>query len=368
MDQKVESGPAFVDEGRPDPRWQVAARILLSVLLLGAGLYMLSNYLRALVWAVVFAIALWPLYERTRGRLPRRLADGEALPLLFTALVGLVFLLPFVVLVIEALREMHQLVDLGRQAEQSGIPVPDFVAHLPYGSKQVADWWNAHLAQAGWAKDAVREINTSSNRELGRNVGTNAVHRVILFGFCLLALFFLFRDGEEIVQQGVTASGKVFGPRGERVARQMTASVHGTVNGLVLVGIGEGVVLGIVYVATGVPHPILFGALTAVAAMVPFAAAVAFCIAALALLAGGSAVGAAVVVGAGFLVTFTADHFVRPKLIGGTTKLPFLWVLLGILGGVESFRLIGLFVGPAIMAALMLLWRELAGAENGKAA
>jgi predicted PurR-regulated permease PerM len=50
---------------------------------------------------------------------------------------------------------------------------------------------------------------------------------------------------------------------------------------------------------------------------------------------------------------------VRPKLIGGATKLPFLWVLLGILGGVESFQLLGLFLGPAIMAALMLLWREL---------
>jgi predicted PurR-regulated permease PerM len=58
-------------------------------------------------------------------------------------------------------------------------------------------------------------------------------------------------------------------------------------------------------------------------------------------------------------VIFLADHFVRPKLIGGATKLPFLWVLLGILGGVESFQLLGLFLGPAIMAALMLLWREL---------
>ncbi len=364
MDQKVDGGSAALDDAGPDRRWQLAARVLLSALLLGAGLYMLSNYLRALVWAVVFAIALWPLYERVRARLPRRLAEGEVLPLLFTALVGVVFLLPFVVLVVEAVREMHQLIDLGKQAEQNGIPVPGFVGHLPYGAQQVTDWWNAHLAQAGWAKDTVREINTSSNRELGRNVGSNAVHRVILFGFCLLALFFLFRDGEAIVRQGVTASGKVFGPRGERIARQMTASVHGTVNGLVLVGIGEGVVLGAVYVFTGVPHPILFGALTAVAAMVPFAAAVAFCIAALALVATGGVVAAAVVVGAGFVVTFTADHFVRPKLIGGTTKLPFLWVLLGILGGVESFRLLGLFVGPAIMAALMLLWRELADTED----
>ena len=67
---------------------------------------------------------------------------------------------------------------------------------------------------------------------------------------------------------------------------------------------------------------------------------------------------AIVVVAAGVVTTFVADHFVRPGLIGGATKLPFIWVLLGILGGVESFGLLGLFVGPAVMAALILLWRD----------
>ena len=60
-------------------------------------------------------------------------------------------------------------------------------------------------------------------------------------------------------------------------------------------------------------------------------------------------------------MTFVADHFIRPVLIGGATQLPFLWVLLGILGGVEGFGLLGLFLGPAIMAVLILLWREWAG-------
>jgi predicted PurR-regulated permease PerM len=57
-------------------------------------------------------------------------------------------------------------------------------------------------------------------------------------------------------------------------------------------------------------------------------------------------------------MAFATDHFVRPVLIGGATKLPFLWVLLGILGGLEVWGLLGLFLGPAIMAALMLLWRD----------
>jgi predicted PurR-regulated permease PerM len=90
---------------------------------------------------------------------------------------------------------------------------------------------------------------------------------------------------------------------------------------------------------------------------VPFAAPVVF--AAVALLLGTEgALGAALsVFVAGSIVLFIADHFVRPIIIGEGAKLPFLWVLLGILGGIESFGLVGIFLGPALMAALVSLWR-----------
>ena len=344
-------------------QWHIAARVILSVALFGVGLYMLSNYVRALIWALVLAIALWPLFERTAARVSPKLRK-EVLPALFALAVALIFVVPFAVLGVEAVKEAHVVLDYGKQAEENGIPVPDAVSRLPQKAiGPVTDWWNANLAHSGWAKDYAHRLDTASNRELGSNVGRSAIHRIVLFGFALLALFFLFKDGETVVGQALTASHRILGPRGERIGRQMVASVHGTVNGLVLVGLGEGVILGIVYFFAGVPHAILFGAFTAVAAMVPFAGAIAFLIAALTVLAAGKTVPALIIVVAGFITTFSADHFVRPSLIGGTTKLPFIWVLLGILGGVETFGLLGLFVGPAIMAALILLWREIAGEE-----
>jgi predicted PurR-regulated permease PerM len=326
--------------------------------LVGVGLYILANYLRALAWALVLAIAIWPSYDRVR-RQASPLVAKEVLPVLFTALVGLAVFLPFATLAVEALREVREIVDYGRMVEESGIPVPDFVIQLPYVGQWVADWWREHLSHAGWAKEIVQQMNTSSIRELGANLGESAVHRVVLFGISLLTLFFLFRHGESISMQCRTASQKLFGERGERVALQMVASVHGTVAGLILVAIGEGILLGVVYFLTKLPHPILFGVATAIAAMIPFAAVLAVGLAALVLLGSGGVGPALIVVLAGFAVIFVADHFVRPKLIGGATKLPFLWVLLGILGGVESVQLLGLFLGPAIMAALMLLWRQL---------
>jgi predicted PurR-regulated permease PerM len=68
--------------------------------------------------------------------------------------------------------------------------------------------------------------------------------------------------------------------------------------------------------------------------------------------------GAIVIVVAGAVTTFVADHFIRPVVIGSATRLPFIWVLFGIFGGVTTWGLLGLFLGPAIMSALILLWRE----------
>lgn len=336
---------------------QAAARFVLAAALVGLGLFVLSRFLRALVWALILAIALWPLFQRTRRVFPAGRA-GAILPALFTSLVALAVLVPLVILAVEAAREAQDLIAYAKTAEQSGIPLPDFLSRLPFGAETVSAWWNANLAHAGWARDAMAHLDTASNRELTRSLGAGLIHRIVLFLTCLLALFFLFRDGEALVAQGLTASHRLFGPRGERIARQMVSSVHGTVAGLVLVGIGEGFLLGIAYALAGVPHPILFGAFTAVAAMLPFGAALAFCTAALLLAMQGALVAAIAVVVTGLVVLFLADHVVRPALIGGSTQMPFLWVLLGILGGAETLGLLGLFVGPAVMAALVLLWRD----------
>ena len=88
--------------------------------------------------------------------------------------------------------------------------------------------------------------------------------------------------------------------------------------------------------------------------------------AAAALLVAGGQAGAGIgIFVLGSVIIFVADHFIRPALIGGSTRLPFLWVLLGILGGIEGWGLIGLVLGPAVMAALMLLWREWIGVQHG---
>jgi predicted PurR-regulated permease PerM len=351
----------------PPPKmdWrQLVASALAVFALFGLGLYILSGYLHPLAWALVFAVALWPLY----ARLDRRFGGHkrEATALLFTALVGLIVIGPLVAVTAETVAEIRQFIDYARAEGDQGLPPPEFLNKLRYGGPVAIQWWNEHLAHADWAKGLFKDLNTASTRAFGATLGANALRRAMQFGACLLALFFLFLNGARIVEQARRASCRLFGARGESVAGQMVSSVRGTVNGLVLVALGEGLIMAITYLLTRTPHPMLLGLLTAFAAMIPFAAAFAIGLAALVAAATVGPTAAVVIVVVGAVVVFLADHFVRPELIGSATSMPFIWVLLGILGGVETFQLLGLFLGPAVMAALISLWRDLSAPVASK--
>ncbi len=325
--------------------------------------YTLWNIISALVWAGIFAIALWPFYQRAL----RRFGPGRhnvLLPALFTLAVALLFIIPVGLAGLQFAREFHGIGQWLHDVQKNGIAEPQMLHHLPFFQAEVDDWWKVNLADPGSARELVQRFSEGHVGNVSREIATQVIRRLTLFVFTLLTLFFLFREGHSVTRQMRRATARAFGTGGERVGLQVIASVHGTVNGLVLVGLGEGVLLGLVYAAAGVPQPTVLGALTAVAAMIPFAAPVIFGIAALLLLAKGTVAWAIGVFVIGMAVTFTADHFVRPVLIGGTTRLPFVWVLLGILGGVEVWGLIGLFIGPAIMAALIMLWRDWSEAKE----
>jgi len=230
---------------------------------------------------------------------------------------------------------------------------------------EITQWWQANLA----TPDAIDHLRAgaggASSLGRGEHLLGLVARRVLLIVFMLLILFFLLRDGDLASAGMRIGCRRAFGEAGLNVADQALNAVRGTVNGLVVVGFGEGMLLGIVYGVAGVSHAALLGVLTGLLSAVPLGAGAAVAVA-VAILAVGGQTGAAITVGViGAVVVFVADHFVRPVMIGDATRLPFLWVLLGILGGVEVWGLIGLVMGPALMAVLMLLWREWVGAQAG---
>lgn len=337
--------------------WQQFARIALATAVIAVGLWILTDFLPALAWAGVLAIALWPLYHRMLRLLPES-THQVAGPLLGTALVGIVFIAPLVLLGIALARESHFVTEFVADARHRGIAVPEWIGQLPVAGPTIAHWWSANLSDPLMAEELIGRVTLHTLTESARDVGAEVVHRLAIFLFTLLTLFFLFRDGGTLAERLRQLSDRLIGQRGERVAGQMIAAVHGTVNGLVLVGLAEGILLGIVYSLVGLPYPASVGAVTGVAAVIPFGAPVVYSLAGIYLLAIGNRLGAIIILVFGSVLVFVADHFIRPVLIGGATRLPFLLVLLGLLGGLQTMGFLGLFLGPAVMAALVALWRE----------
>ena len=361
MDSDPDPAPSRPETAGAEAFPQRLARIILATALGLLGLWILHRFLPALIWAVIFAIALRPLYRRLTSARAGARGAGILAPLIATALVGLVFVLPLVWVGLALLREIGGIAQYLAAAQKSGVAVPEWLPGLPGLGHFLAAWWRANLSEPAAAHALLERLYSGLRAESARQIGSEIVHRVTLFGFMLLALFFLFRDGDALGDQLVGLGNRLLGPDGERIGRHMIAAVHGTVNGLVLVGLAEGVLLGFAYALAGLPHSVSVGVLTGVLAVIPFGAPVAFGAAAFYLMATGSPVAAAAILGFGFAVVLIADHFVRPYLIGGAIRLPFLWVLLGILGGIETFGLLGLFLGPVVMAALMSLWRDWTG-------
>jgi predicted PurR-regulated permease PerM len=228
-------------------------------------------------------------------------------------------------------------------------------------------WWQANLAQPG-ALSRLSILHGEGGRsslDLGGRFLGAVLHRLLIIVFMLLIFFFMLRDGEGLARGLRVGSARAFGPAGEQVGEQIVQAIRGTVNGLVVVGLGEGVLMGVAYYVAGVPHPAILGLLTGLLSAIPLGAVLAY-LAAAGLLAAAGDIGMAIGIAVlGSVVVFVADHFIRPVLIGGATRLPFLLVLLGIIGGIEAWGLIGIVLGPALMAALLLLWREWIGTQSG---
>lgn len=357
----VETAPVPV-QTTPDQR-QAAARVVLAILLAALAAATLHGFVHALLWAGILAIATSGLYRRVlaRAKVPRTVIAAG-----FTAAAALVVLLPLGLVLIEAGREARGAITWLNEARRHGLPPPTLPAGLPYATEFQA-WWQENLATPSAAQALLGRLDRGDLLQRGRSLGAELLHDALTFAFTLISLFFLYLHQPEVADQLARASRRLFGTQGEQLGRQIAASVHGTVDGLVLVGLGVGLVLGLGYWLAGVPHPALLGVATAIGAMLPMGSVLALAVACLLLVAQGSTPGGALLFVGGGLVIFAADHFIRPALIGGATRLPFLWVLLGILGGVETFGLLGLFLGPAIMAAAVLLWRDWTRAPKSSA-
>ena len=333
---------------------KIARYVLIGALVL-AGAWMLRHFIPALCWAVVLAIATSSVYDRWLAKFHGKRRHVWA-ALTFTVIVGTVLLVPLIYGGVVAGREAIAVArEFAASAGNGPPPLPSWTEQMPWLAHWVRDLWMEYLPPAG---GGARHVHASPAMiEWTRVVGLQVARRVVTLAFTLLTLFFVYLERERLSVHVPKMFRRLFGSSVDRLLRRVVSAIRAAVDGIVFVAVAEGAIMCGVYALAGAPHPILSGVLTGVFATIPFAAPIVFGTVAVVLVVRGSIAAAVVVAVAGTLVLFIADHFVRPVIIGEGAKLPFLWALLAILGGIESFGLVGIFMGPALMAALLSIWR-----------
>ncbi|MBY0579254.1 MAG: AI-2E family transporter [Burkholderiales bacterium] len=329
---------------------------LFGAAVLSIAIWLIHGYLGAIAWAGIVALASWPLYRKFIAHLPAKAKRWA--PLLFTLLVTLLFLVPLGYILIVIGHEASLLAGALVEAQTRGLPPPSWVGRIPFAGESILAWWNKVLSTPGGFSIWFHQVGQGPALDWLRFFGVEIVHRSIVLALTLLALYFLYRDGETLAMRLLSLTEKVLGTPGKRHASRAVDTIRGTVNGLILVGIAEGLLLGLAYALAGLPSPALWGALTGLLAIIPFGMPALFGTASLILLAQGNQSAALLILIWGTLVMLVSDHVVRPMLIGDSAELPLIWIILGILGGIETFGLLGLFLGPVIMATMVSLWRE----------
>jgi predicted PurR-regulated permease PerM len=335
-----------------------ARRTVAALVVLAACAYLLRGLAAPICWAGLIAIASWPLHQRLLRAIGGTTRNAGAA--LLAGGVVLLLLAPIAYLLVQGVRELPALTRLWAAERDTGIAAPDWLGAVPWVGSALVSQWQSSIGEpgalAGYARNAFGETGFHTGRLAAVWLG----HRAMELFFCVVILFFFYLDGAALARNLDTVLDRQFGPRGVATKRLAVDAIRGTVNGLILVGLGLAIVMSVAYAIAGVRHPALAGLATGLLGMVPFGAMVAIVAVVLYLLAVGAQASAVGVLAFGAVTIFLADHFVRPWFISGASHLPLVLALLGIVAGLETFGMLGLFIGPTILAVGLTVWRELA--------
>lgn len=331
---------------------------VLLLLILAAGVYFFIGFLVPVLAALIICFASWPVYQKLVKRCGNSTKLAASLALIF---IVLCLVVPLTLVFSFAIQEMKVWMKWLLEANQSGAEVPDWIVALPAIGNWLADLWQEYLSQPHQLGHAVTVVSGEHLTGISRMVlslGWHTAGVLLSILFMLITLFFLYKDGDQLAVQLDTVGERILPARWQRFSRVVPATVSSTVLGMTVIAIGEGVVLGLAYWVAGVPSPVAFGVITGFLALIPGGAPLAFSLISLYLVGIGDVTAGIGLFLWGSIELFIVDKTIRPTLVGGPIKLPFLPTFFGLIGGVKTMGLVGLFVGPVLMALLVAIWRE----------
>ena len=332
--------------------------ILFTCLILAGAFAVLKPFLLSIIWAAIIAIASWPLYLNIEERCGGRRGVASVLT---TALICVLLVGPMVLLIVFVTQDIVAVATYLVKVDSNGAPPPEWLGRLPVMGTYLLERWNLYLAEPNQLSAIIRStVSTKVDvlRTAAQFFLIGLTGRVATLFFALWVLYFFYRDGPTLIERIGTIGNRWLGRRWSEYVIHVPNALRAAVNGLVIVGFAEAIILSSLLSISGVPSAVLLGTTLAIVAFIPGAAPLLLAVIAVGLGIAGATISAVVVFVVGMLIVMLVDYTVRPVLIKGGTSLPFLAVLFGIFGGVISMGVVGLVIGPVILVLLMVFFRE----------
>lgn len=325
-----------------------------------AGLLLLSYqvlqfFLVPVAWAGILAFVTWPLHARLVRAAPN-LRNLTALAM--TIALAAAFVVP-VIWLVAVIKTDFWAAYLMLRDEYSieKLHLPEFIRAIPWFGDQL----QGLLDRLAGDREALRnQMLVWMEPWLGK-IGVlagNLTHMVANMGLALLTVFFFYRDGAVLAHQFGRVLRLFVGRRAQRYVRAIGDTTKAVVYGIVLTAIAQGTLAGLGYWVAGMRAPALLGGITALVALVPFGTPFVWGSAGIWLLVAGETVAGIGLLLWGALVVSSVDNLIRPLVISSATRIPFLLVMFGVIGGLVAFGPVGLFLGPVVLAVLLAVWQE----------
>lgn len=319
-------------------------------------LKVLSSFFVPLFWAAILAFALYPVYLKLKTALKGR----EFWAALIMTLVIVLALVPFVIVVvanlIEETRNFYTWVSTSIQTGQFEQWINQLLSSpwMHNHNLDFIDWETIKTNLKAWASNSATAMGKIAAAQIAV-ITKNVFQFVINLFLAIFFLFFFFKDGDKIFQFIYDLTPLEEANKRD-IYSQINATLTAVIHGQLLSAFIQAIVAGTIFGLMGLPFPLLLGTLTFFLALIPLMGAPIVWFPLVVYLAiQQEYMRAAVLFGLGSLVIGSVDNIVHPFLIGQRTKLPYLLLLLGIIGGLQVYGIIGIFIGPTLMSLFFVL-------------
>ncbi len=319
--------------------------LLLAAVALGCGL-VLYPFFASMLWAAILVFTTWPVFQWMRARL--RMGPVLA-AMAMTLLTALVVLLPLALLASDGAADLDALRASVEDLLAAGLPqAPLWLAGLPSVGPSLGRLWNGWAADLGAMASFFRPW-FGLIAENGLAVLLGIANGIVRFTLALFIAFFFWVSGAALGLHLRAVLHRIVGARADDLIRVTGSVVRGTVYGILGTAIVQGILTAFGLWLVGVPRSVLLGALASIVSVLPIGAPLIWLPAAAWLLVDGQTARGVFLLAYGVVAVSGADHTIRPYFIARGAHLPFLLTVMGVLGGVLQFGLLGIFLGPVLL-------------------